>query len=63
MSASTSPESAIGEPGTFWLYGGVCIVFWLFTYFFVPQTKGRSLEEIERYLRSRAMVSDSRQRA
>ena len=43
---------AIGRPGTFWLYALVCVVFWLFTYFFIPETKGRSLEDIEKDLRS-----------
>jgi SP family galactose:H+ symporter-like MFS transporter len=42
---------AIGEPATFWLYGVICIVFWVFAYFFIPETKGRSLEEIEADLR------------
>ena len=42
---------AIGEPATFWLYGAICIVFWVFAYFFIPETKGRSLEEIEADLR------------
>ena len=45
--------AAIGEAGTFWLYGSICVVFWLFGYFFVPETKGRSLEEIEADLRGR----------
>jgi Sugar (and other) transporter len=44
---------AIGEPGTFWLYALVCVAFWLFAYFFIPETKGRSLEAIEKDLRSR----------
>jgi len=52
--------SAIGRPGTFWLFGVMCIVFWLFTYFFVPETKGRSLEQIERDLRNRTTVSGAR---
>jgi hypothetical protein len=44
---------AIGEPGTFWLYALICVAFWLFSYFFIPETKGRSLEDIESDLRSR----------
>jgi len=50
---------AIGEAGTFWLYALIGVAFWLFTYFFIPETKGRSLEEIERDLRNRAAVSSS----
>ncbi len=37
----------MGKPATFWLYGLVSIGAWLFAFFLVPETKGRSLEEIE----------------
>jgi hypothetical protein len=40
---------AIGSAFTFWLYGLICIVTLLFCLFIVPETKGRSLEEIETY--------------
>ncbi len=39
----------LGKPGTFWLYGLLGIGAWFFVYFLVPETKGRSLEEIEAY--------------
>jgi MFS transporter, SP family, galactose:H+ symporter len=42
----------LGRPGTFWLYGLVSIGAWLFAYFLVPETKGRSLEEIEAHWRA-----------
>ena len=34
--------------GTFWLYGVICIAGFLFIHFKLPETKGKSLEEIER---------------
>ncbi|MGH2930626.1 MAG: MFS transporter, partial [Solirubrobacteraceae bacterium] len=40
--------SAIGRPGTFWMYAGLGILAAAFFAWRVPETKGRSLEEIER---------------
>jgi sugar porter (SP) family MFS transporter len=37
----------LGRPMTFWFYGLAGIAAWLFAWFRVPETKGRSLEEIE----------------
>ena len=34
--------------GTFWLYGGICLGGYVFIHFMLPETKGKSLEEIER---------------
>jgi MFS family permease len=42
----------MGRPGTFWLYGLVGIGAWLFVYILVPETKGRSLEDIETHWRA-----------
>jgi MFS transporter, SP family, galactose:H+ symporter len=43
----------IGPTRTFWLYGLFAIAAWIFSYFRVPETKGRTLEEIEQFWRSR----------
>ncbi len=37
----------IGKPGTFWLYGLISVGSWLFAFFLVPETKGKTLEQIE----------------
>jgi sugar porter (SP) family MFS transporter len=42
----------VGRAGTFWLYGLVGVGAWLFAYSQVPETKGRSLEEIEAHWRA-----------
>jgi SP family galactose:H+ symporter-like MFS transporter len=33
---------------TFWLYSLLSVAAWIFSYYLVPETKGRTLEEIER---------------
>jgi len=44
--------AALGHAGTFWLYGLVAIGAWIFFYRLVPETKGKSLEQIEAHWRS-----------
>lgn len=41
-------NKTMGEYGTFWFYMSWCVVGVFFVYFFLPETKGKSLEEIER---------------
>ncbi|OUJ16055.1 sugar porter family MFS transporter [Acetobacter sp. DsW_063] len=41
----------MGPSGTFWLFAGVNAAAAVFVYFCVPETRGRSLEEIEASLR------------
>jgi MFS transporter, SP family, arabinose:H+ symporter len=38
-----------GGAVTFWIFGGNAILLWLFTYKMIPETKGKTLEEIEKY--------------
>jgi MFS family permease len=39
---------AIGSTGAFWLYSATSVLNFLFIWRVMPETKGRSLEEIER---------------
>jgi sugar porter (SP) family MFS transporter len=41
---------ALGPSGTFWLYAAICFAGFVFVKRCVPETKGRSLEEIEHLL-------------
>ena len=40
-------ESGLTPAGTFWLYGVICLLSAIFVFFLLPETKGRTLEEIE----------------
>jgi len=39
----------MGSSGTFWLYAGFCFVTILYTLVWIPETRGRSLQDIENY--------------
>jgi sugar porter (SP) family MFS transporter len=45
---------ALGSSATFWLYCVLAVASWVFSYYLVPETKGRSLEEIELFWGDRA---------
>jgi sugar porter (SP) family MFS transporter len=42
----------MGHAGTFWLYGVIAIIAWIFCHRLVPETKGKTLEQIEAHWRS-----------
>jgi MFS family permease len=40
----------LGSAGTFWLYATICVLGFVFIKLKLPETKGKSLEQIEREL-------------
>ncbi|XP_055612405.1 facilitated trehalose transporter Tret1 [Uranotaenia lowii] len=45
--------SSIGSAGAFWMFGSVCVVGLVFVIAYVPETQGKSLEDIERKMMGR----------
>ena len=45
--------SWIGYGGTFWMCGGFTIIYFVVATFVLPETKGKTLEEIELYFRKK----------
>ncbi len=43
-------NKGLGSYGTFWVYGAICILGFIFIKMRLPETKGKSLEEIENQL-------------
>jgi sugar porter (SP) family MFS transporter len=45
-------NAALGAAGVFWTYAAICLAGLLFLYIRLPETRDRTLEEIETYVRS-----------
>jgi len=43
-----SIKEAIGWANNFWLYGVICMIGFIVLFRYLPETKGKSLEQIER---------------
>jgi SP family sugar porter-like MFS transporter len=43
-------NTALGPAKTFWMYAGICLVGFIVMLWRLPETKGKSLEAIEREL-------------
>lgn len=48
---------ALGVHGTYWLYASVCVVELVFVYFFLPETKNLTIEQIQEVLRKKVFVN------
>uniref|UniRef100_A0A1B6E2N3 Major facilitator superfamily (MFS) profile domain-containing protein n=1 Tax=Clastoptera arizonana TaxID=38151 RepID=A0A1B6E2N3_9HEMI len=46
----TDMIALVGSHGAFWIFGGICFTGLFFVIIFVPETQGKSLEDIERNL-------------
>lgn len=49
----SSIKAALHEQGVFWLYAAICLLGVAFVYFKLPETKGRTLEEIQMHFEGR----------
>ena len=45
-----SMNAALGSSGSFWIYSAICLCAFLFLFHRCPETKGKSLEELEKEL-------------
>jgi len=43
-------NAKLGSAGTFWLYGAICVLGTAFIFLKLPETKGKTLEQIEKDL-------------
>lgn len=53
-------NNALGTSGTFWVYGIICALGFLFVWKKLPETKNKSLEEIEELLLADKKASDKK---
>jgi MFS family permease len=49
----------IGEVGTFYLFAGMCVVSFVFIWFLLPETKGKSLAQIQQMWLDRTARSEA----
>ena len=56
----TNPGDANLGPKVFFIWGGLCCVSLTFAYFLVPETKGLSLEQVDKMLEESTPRSSSK---
>ena len=54
-------NKSLGAAGTFWVYSGICLLGFIFITLKLPETKGKSLEEIENILTPKSPKEDFRE--
>ena len=45
-------EVGLTQAGAFWVFGGITVLTFFFCLLFVPETKGKSLDDIQQLFRS-----------
>lgn len=56
-STFSAMKETFGNGQTFWIFSGFCILGTFFVFFFVPETKGKSLADIQRILAGEKVIS------
>ncbi|BGP19543.1 hypothetical protein JCM10213_000143 [Rhodosporidiobolus nylandii] len=57
---NTGPGNAGLQSNVFWIWGGVCAVAIFFVYFFIPETKGLSLEQVDLLYRNSSIIGSNK---
>ena len=52
MALHPSQVTGLTEAGAFWVFGGITVFTFFFCLLFVPETKGKSLDDIQQLFRS-----------
>ncbi|XP_055856829.1 facilitated trehalose transporter Tret1 isoform X2 [Episyrphus balteatus] len=52
-------QNALGAGETFWLFSAITFIGFIFVYFFVPETKGKSLNEIQNMLEGKTVENST----
>ncbi|KAG0152409.1 hypothetical protein CROQUDRAFT_649802 [Cronartium quercuum f. sp. fusiforme G11] len=56
------PGKAGLKSNVFWIWGGCCTLCFVFTFFFIPETKGLSLEQVDELYQKSSMIGSDRYR-
>ena len=51
-------QAAVTQYGCFWVFGGICTLSVIYVFFFLLETKGKSLDEIEQHFERRNQTTE-----